>query len=103
MPAEQGVGLDEEPMKFRSGDEPAEAGEERSIRWSQNWAGHLSSENCNLVTEHDDLDSQIRVVGPLQAEELHGAEEGEIEERESHEPFSRSRPCRRKFQIKAPG
>jgi hypothetical protein len=80
MPTEQGVGLDEEPSALRPGDQPAKAGKERSIRWSQGRAGHLPSEDGHLVTENDDLDGQIRVVGPLQAEDLHGPEEGEIEE-----------------------
>ena len=55
------------------------------------------------MAEHDDLDGQIGVVGPLQAEDLHGPEEGEIEEREGHGPFSPSRPYRRKPQIRGSG
>jgi hypothetical protein len=103
MPTKQGLGLDEEPMKLRPGDQPAEAGKERSIRWSQSRADHLPTKDGNLVAEHDDLDGQIGLVGPLQAEDLDGPEEGEIDEREGHGPFSRSRPLKRKFQIKAPG
>jgi hypothetical protein len=102
MPTEQGVGLDEEPMELCSGDQPAEAGKERSIRGSKSRACHLSSEDGNLVTEHDDLDSQIGVVKPLQANDLHSPEEGEIEEREGHGPFSRSLLFRRKSHIKSP-
>jgi hypothetical protein len=102
MPTEQGVGLDEEPSELRSGDQPAEAGKERSIRGSKSRACHLSSVDGNLVTEHDDLDSQIGVVRPLQANDLHSPEEGEIEEREGHGPFSRSLLFRRKSYIKSP-
>ena len=32
------------------------------------------------MSKHDDFDCQIRVVGPLQAEDLDGPKEGEIEE-----------------------
>ena len=103
MPTEQCVGLDEEPRELRSGDQPTEACEEGTIRWSQSRAGHLPSEDCHLVSEHDDLNGQIRVIGPLQAEDLDGPEEGEIEEREGHGPFTRSRPVRSKSQIKEPG
>ena len=46
------------------------------------------------MPKHNDLDGQIRVVGPLQAEDLDGPEKGEIEERESHGPFSPSEPLR---------
>ena len=90
-------------MQLRSGDQPAEAGKERSIRRSQSRAGDLPAEDGHLMAEHDDLDGQIGVVGPLQAEDLLGPEEGEIEEREGHGPFSPSRPLRRKPQIKDPG
>jgi hypothetical protein len=90
MPTEQGVRLDEEPSEFRSRDQPAEAGKKRSIRWSQSRAGLLPSQHGDLMTEHDHFDGQIGVVGPLQAEDLHGSDEREIEEREGHGPFSPS-------------
>lgn len=102
MPTKQGAGLDEEPSELRSGDQPAEAGKKRSIRGSQGGAGHLPTEDGDLVAEHDDFDGQIGVVGPLQAEDLDGPEEGEVEEREGHGPFSRSRPLWRKALIKHP-
>jgi hypothetical protein len=54
------------------------------------------------MTEHDDLDDQIGVLGPLQPEDLDGPDEGEIDEREGHEPFSPSDPYRGKPQIKGP-
>jgi hypothetical protein len=62
----------------------------------------LPSEDGNLVTEHDDLNGQIGVIGPLQAEDLDGPEEGEIEEREGHGPFSRLLLLRRKSQFNYP-
>jgi hypothetical protein len=99
MPTEQGVGLDEEPSQIRSGDQPAEAGKKRSIRGLQGGSGYLPTEDGNLVTEHDDLDCQNGPVGPLQAEDLHGSEEGEVEEKEGHGPFSRSRALWGKFLI----
>jgi hypothetical protein len=80
MPTEQRIGLDEEPSAPRSGNQPAEAGEERSIRRSQSGSNHLASKDGHLVPEHDDLDSQIALVRPLQTEDLHGPKEGEIEE-----------------------
>jgi hypothetical protein len=103
MPTEQGVGLDEEPRALRSGDQPAESGKERSVRRAQSRSDDLATEDGHLVPEHDDLDGQIGVVGPLQAEDFNGPEEGEIEEREGHGSFSPSYPHRRKPQIKEPG
>jgi hypothetical protein len=102
MPTEQCVGLDKEPRELRSGDQPAEACKERTIRWSQSRAGHLPSEDGHLVSEHDDLNGQIGVIGPLQAEDLDGPEEGEIEEREGHGPFSPPLLLRRKSQFNYP-
>jgi len=103
MPAQQGVGLHEEATEPGWGDQPCETGKERSIRGSQSGASHLPAKDSHLVAEHDNLDGQIGMVGPLQSEDLHGPEEDEIDEREGHGPFSRSRPLRRKPQIKAPG
>jgi hypothetical protein len=50
---------------FVRGDQPVEAGKQRSIRWSQSRAGRLPTKDGNLVAEHDYLDGQIGVVGPL--------------------------------------
>jgi hypothetical protein len=80
MPTEQSFGLGGEPSALRSGNYPAEAGKECSIRRLEGRAGHLPSEDGHLVAEHDDPDGQIGVVGPLQSEDLDGPEEGEIEE-----------------------
>jgi len=87
---EQCRGLHEEPTQLRSGDQPTEAGEERSIRRSQGRAAHLAAEDRHLVPEHDDLNGQIGLVRPLAAEDLNRPEEGEIKEREGHGPFLRS-------------
>jgi len=103
MPTEQGVGLHEEPMELLSGEQSAEAGQERPIRGPQSRAAYLATGDRHLVSEHDDLDGQIGLVGPLSAEDLNRPEEGEIEEGESHGPFSRSHPIGRKSQITALG
>ena len=57
-------GWTKKPVKLRPRDQPAEAGKERSIRWSQSRAGHLPTKDGDLVAEHDDLDGQIAVVAP---------------------------------------
>ena len=67
MPSEQGVGLDEEPMEFLPANQPAEAGKDRSVLWSQSRAGHLPTKDGHLVSEHDNLDGQIAVVTSAQA------------------------------------
>ena len=70
---------------------------------SQSGSGHLAPEDGHLVAEHDDFDGQVGVVGSSEAEDLHGPEEGEIQGREGHGPFSPSSPCRRKPQIRRSG
>jgi len=52
-----------------------------------------------LVTEHDDLDGKVRLVGPFQPEDLDGPAECEIEEGEGHGAFSRPHPLWRKPQL----
>ncbi len=54
-------------MKLRPGNQPAEAGKERSIRWSQSRADHLPTKDGDLVPEHDDLNREIAAVTPAQA------------------------------------
>jgi hypothetical protein len=84
MPTEQGVGLDEESMKLFPGDQPAEAGKQCSIRWSQSRAGDLSTKDGYFVTENDDLNGQIVTVTPAQTEQREDPDESEIDERQSH-------------------
>ena len=86
-------------MELRPGDQPTQSGEQCPLGRPEDRTGHLSAEDGHLMTEHDDLDGQIGLIGPLQAEDLHGPEEGEIEEREGHKPFSRSYPLQRKVQF----
>ena len=89
-------------MERRSGDQPGETGKECTIRGSQGRALHLSTEDHHLVSEQDDLDGQIGLVGPLQAEDLNRPEEGEVEKREGHGPFSRSLVLRRMSRLNVP-
>ena len=84
MPTEQGVELDEESMPPCPGGQLGEARKERSIRRSESGAGHLPSENGNLLTEHDHLDRQITAVAPIRGEQLEDPCEAEVEKRQSH-------------------
>jgi hypothetical protein len=99
MPTEQCVGLDKEPRELRSGNQSAEAGKERTIRWSQSRSGHLPSEDCHLVAEHDDFDRQLLIAPTQEPEQLKHADKGKIEEREGHGPFSPSPSLWRKAQF----
>ena len=68
MPAEKGLGLDEEPPQAPAAKEPTQSGEQRPVAGPQGGAGHLAAENRNLVTEHDQFDREFFVVTPEEPE-----------------------------------
>lgn len=64
MPAQQGLGPDEEPPPASATEESAQSGD----RWSQRRAGHLAAKHRHLVAEHHDLDRQFFAVTPEEPE-----------------------------------
>ena len=88
MPAQQGLGLDEEPPQASTAEEPTQSGEQRPVRWSQRRAGHLAAQHRHLVAEHDDLDRQFFVVTPEEPEQLEDSDERQVEEGQRHGPAS---------------
>jgi hypothetical protein len=86
VPAEQALGLDEEPLTASTIKEPIQPSEQRSICGSQGRSGHLATEHGDLVEEHDDFDGQIFVVVSDQAEQLEDSDEGEVEKEQGHGP-----------------
>jgi hypothetical protein len=48
----------------------------------------LPTEDRNLVAEHDDLDRQVLVVVPGEADQFEDSDEDNVEKREGHGPFS---------------
>jgi hypothetical protein len=59
MPAEQCLGLDEQLSEVSTIEEPAEPGEQRPVRRTQRRARHMATEDCHLMTKHDDLDGEF--------------------------------------------
>ena len=88
MPAQKGVGLHKEPTESHAGEQLAESGEQRSVWWPKGRTCNLAAENSHLVPEQDDLDGQVGVVRPLKTKELQRPDEGEVQKRECHGPFS---------------
>lgn len=84
MPAQQGLGLDEEPSKVSAAEEAAEPGEQRPVGRLEGWAGHLTTEHGDLVAEHDNLDRQFVTITPGEREELERSDECQVEEGERH-------------------
>ena len=102
VPAQQSVGLHEEPSQTSTAKEPTQSSEQRSIGWSPGRASHLTTQDVNLVAEHDDLDRQFFVVMPDQAEQFDDSDEGEVERGQGHGPVSSPRPTPRKSCSRCP-
>jgi len=92
-PAQQSVGLREEPSRTSTAKEPTQTSEQRSIGWSPGRASHLTTQDVNLVAEHDDLERQFFVVMPDQAEQFDDSDEGEVERGQGHGPVSSESPA----------
>jgi hypothetical protein len=91
VPAEQGFGLNEESASTPRIKQPTQPGEQRSITGLQGWAGNLATEDRHLVAKDDNLDRQLSVVVPQEAEQFEDSDEGEVEKRQSHGPVSSHR------------
>ena len=88
MPTQQRLGLDEEPSSASSRQKPAQSSEYCSIRWLQGGTHHLSTQDGDLVAEHDDLDRQLVLTSTGEADQLEETDEGQLEEGERHAPSS---------------
>jgi len=84
VPAEQGLGLHEEPSPTPAVEQSAQPGEQGTIRGPQGRADDLTPKHCDLVAEHDDLDRQIVAIAVTKAHQLEDPGEGEVEKREGH-------------------
>ncbi len=62
VPAEQGLGLDEEPPTTPSIKEPTQPGQQGSIGRPEGRSDHLATERGNLVSQHHDFDGQLVAV-----------------------------------------
>lgn len=81
--------MDEESTQEVSGPLATEESEDGPIGRTMFRSRHLTPKHSHLMAEHDDLDRQIGVDTSRESEELKRAYEGDLEERESHGPFSR--------------
>ena len=96
MPPKQGLGLDEESPQAPVAKVTTQSGEQRSVRGPQRRSDHLTTEDRDLVAEHDDLDRQYFAVVPRKAEQFEDSDEGNVEKRQGHGPVSSYRAVPRK-------
>ncbi len=62
----------------------------------------LATQDCDVVAENDDLNSQIVTAAPAQADQLKDSYKGKVEKREGHDPVSSSRAISGKSWSKCP-
>jgi hypothetical protein len=62
MPAEQGLGLDEQLSETPTREAPAEPGEKCPVRGPESRAVHVTPEHRHLLTEHDYFNGKLTVV-----------------------------------------
>jgi hypothetical protein len=88
VPSKQGLGLDGESSSASGQKKPGQSSEHCSIRWLQGRTRHLFAQDDNLVTKHDDFDSQVLLTSPRKADQLEEADKGGVQEGECHGPSS---------------
>jgi hypothetical protein len=96
MPAQQRLRLDKEASPASSRQKPAQSSEHCSIRWLQGRTRHLSSQDGDLVAQHNDLDGQVLLLTTRETDQLKSANEGNVEEEECHAASSSTESYRRK-------
>jgi hypothetical protein len=84
VPAEQGVGLDEEAPETAAGEQSCQPGEQRPVSRLESRTADLAAEHRHFVAEHDHLDRQLVAGGPRELDQLADAKEEEVEEAERH-------------------
>ena len=82
--AQQGLWLDEEVPETLAGEQSCQPAQHRPVGGLQRRSVDLASEECHLVSEHDDLDRELRVAATGEADQLEDATERSIKEREGH-------------------
>jgi hypothetical protein len=84
MPAQQGVGLDEQASLAKTREQSPQGGQHSAVGRLQHRTVDLASKDRHLVAQHDDLDRQIRVRAAREPDQLEDANECPVQEGEGH-------------------
>jgi hypothetical protein len=84
MPAEDGLGSDEERRPPLAWYELGQRGDDRPVRPGETGSGNLALEHGKLVAEHQDLCVLGGVVHPEDPEQFDDAADQAVEEAERH-------------------
>jgi hypothetical protein len=89
MPADQGLGLDEEPSQASMARQPAQSGDSARSGGRSTGRAILPPEHRNLVTKQDHLYGELSTVTSMKSEQLEDSDERQIEEGQRHDTVSR--------------
>jgi len=88
VPAEQSLGLEEEPSATAPVKQPTQAGEQCPVRRLEGRSDHLTTEHGNLMSEYDDFNGQLVAVAATEEHQLEDSDEGEVDKRQGQGPVS---------------
>ena len=83
-PAEQGLGLDEEPASATPRQQPTQPRKQCPIAWLKKRSGNLAAEHGHLVAKHHDLDGEFVTFRATQPKDLEQSDERHVEEGQGH-------------------
>jgi hypothetical protein len=84
VPAQQGRRLDEEVPEAVAGEQPCESRQHRSVCRLQRRSVDPAPQDRHLLTQDHDLDGEVGVTAEDESDELEGAPERPVKEREGH-------------------
>jgi hypothetical protein len=82
--AKQGLRLNEEPLAASPRDEPGQTRQDGPIRRLEGRPCNLATQNCHLVAQNNDFDSQPRPIPAEAAKDLKDATKGSVGKGEGH-------------------
>ena len=89
MPTQQSFRLNEEVPESSAREQLCECRQNCPICWFQHWSLYLSSEDCHLVAQHDDLNCEVGISSTNESDQLEDAAERPVREGEGSRPDPR--------------
>jgi hypothetical protein len=84
VPTQQSFRLNEEVPESSAREQLCECRQNCPICWFQHWSLYLSSEDCHLVAQHDDLNCEVGISSTNDSDQLEDAAERPVREGEGH-------------------
>ena len=84
MAAQQGCRLDRQAPESSVDEQPGESRQHGPVRGLERWPMNLAAEDRDFGSRHDDIDGEVNVALPDEADQLEVAAGRPLEEREGH-------------------